>query len=125
FAGALPSGGVAGCFVGGFGVSCADDCASPGTLTSVPAQITNVRRRKTRAACLLRRRIITRPGIHLERWQSFRWHQLHFYLTPFAIAHNVLRPVSQQVLVTELDANLGGHIRQIIGILDRESASSG
>src|SRR6202049_749507 len=125
FRGALPCGGGEGCVAGGFGVSCADDCASPGTLTCVPAQITNVRRRKTRAACLLRRRIITRPGIHLERWQSFRWHQRHFYLTPFAIPNNVLRPVSQHVLVTEFDANLGGDIRQIIGILDGESASSG
>src|SRR5260370_12458855 len=125
FRGAFACGGVEGGVAGSFGVSCADDCASPGTSTCVPAQITNVRRRKTCAACLLRRRIITRPGIHLERWQSFRRHQLHFYLTPFAIPHNVLRPVSQHVLVTELDANLGGHIRQIVGILDGESASPG
>ncbi len=58
------------------------------------------RTRKQRTpGALFRRCVVSRPGIHPERRQSFRWQQLHFYLTPFAVAHCFVWTVSEHILV--------------------------
>ena len=73
----------------------------------------------------LGRRIVSRFGENPERRQSFGRNQFHFYFTPFAVMPRVLGTVPQHVLVAQFDANLGGHIGQIVGIINGEGTASG
>src|SRR5215469_10162472 len=81
------------------GGSCAGAVCGAGTLC---AQIVIASRRKvdrgTRTR-LFRRRIVTRLGINPQRRQTFRWNELHPYLTPFAVVRWVLWTVSEHILV--------------------------
>ena len=75
------------------------------------------------SGALFGRRVISSPRIHPERRQSFRWQQLHFYLTPFAVAHYFAGTVSEDVLVAQLDADFRRDIPQVVGIVDGEGAA--
>ena len=51
-----------------------------------------------------------------ERRQSFRWQQLHFYLTPFAVAHLTLLDGTQVLLVSQLDADFVATSARSLGL---------
>ena len=57
-----------------------------------------------------------------QRRQILNLHQFHFHFSVLAVMSGILRAVAEHVLVAELQADLGGHVRQIRQILDREIA---
>ena len=79
-------------------------------------------RKRTR---LFRRRIVSRFGVNLERRQSLRRNQFHFYLTPFAVVSRFHWTVSQHILVAQLNSYFCGNISQIVWIIDGKSPPAG
>src|ERR1019366_262751 len=62
--------------------------------------------------------IVSRFGVHVQRWQTFRRIQFHLDLAPLAISYWAGWTVSEHILVAQLDANLCRHVRQFVRIAD-------
>src|SRR5919109_1122166 len=73
---------------------------------------------------LLRRRIVTRFCVNMQRRQTLRRQQLYLDLVPLAVTCWFVWTVSEHVLVAQLYSNLSGNIGQLTGIVNRERASS-
>src|SRR5436305_5187743 len=107
---------------GGFAGSapfCGEACAQ-----ATRGQIRRNTRQRTLQA-LFGGSVISSPRIHLERRQSFRWQQLHFYFTPFTVADDFAGTVSEDILIAEFNSNLGGDVGEIVGIINSEGAAAG
>src|SRR5438270_2057853 len=59
---------------------------------------------------LLRRRIVSRFGIDVQRWKPFWRIQLDLYFMPFAIVHWFGWTVAQHILVAQLYAYFGSYV---------------
>ena len=73
---------------------------------------------------LFSRGVISRPGVNLDGRQSLGREQLHFDLPPAAVVARILWFISEDILVTQLDSNLGGNVGQIGELRYREHAAT-
>src|SRR5262249_55958399 len=71
------------------------------------------------------RRVIASLGEHIEGRKALGSAQLDLDLAPTRIVRFIARMVSQNILVTQLHANLGGDVREILEPLDGENAPAG
>ncbi len=69
--------------------------------------------------------VVSGLGINVERRQTLGRGQLNLDFSPSAIVPGVARFVSQDILIAQLQSNLGGDIRQFIQTRHREDASAG
>ena len=69
--------------------------------------------------------IVSSFGIYVQRRQASGRIQLNFDLAPLAIASRIGGTISQDILVAQLDAYLGGYVRQFIGRIDDKRPSPG
>src|SRR5664279_3555831 len=72
---------------------------------------------------LLRGCIVSRFGVNVQRRQALGRIQSHFDLSPLAIPRWISGTVSQNVLVTQFNPDLGGHVCQLVGVSDGEGAA--
>src|SRR5262245_5867368 len=70
-------------------------------------------------------RVVTGFGEDVERREPLGSAQLDLDLAPPRVMRLVTRMVSQNILVTQLHANLGGDVREILEPLDGENPSAG
>ena len=70
------------------------------------------------------RSVVTGPGINLQRWKAFRRAQLDFDFSPLCIVCLVAWPISQNVLISQLQAGFCCGIRNLIRILDCEETTT-
>ena len=84
-----------------------------GDQNQCPASHTSADQEQERA--LFRGCIVSGFGVNVQRRQTLGRIQLHLDLPPLAIACWIGWTVSEHILVAQLDANLGGHVRQFVG----------
>src|SRR5450755_8055 len=88
---------------------------------SVPRKIkTTVRTKKL----LLRGCIVSRFGVNVQRRQALRRIQSHFDLSPLAIPRGISGTISEDVLVTQFNSDLGSHVAQFVGVSDGEGTAA-
>src|ERR1035437_1197065 len=74
---------------------------------------------------LLRRCIISSSERRLQRRQSHRLYQLNLHPPVFSILHQILWRITQNILIPQLQSDLGRHVRQLGQIVHREILAAG
>src|SRR5579864_2614781 len=96
-------------------------CASAAAQKRTAENATNVRAPgSTQGKLLVAWRVVTSLRVHVERRKPFRRAQLDLDFSPARIMCLIARPISQDILVSQLHANFRCNVRKLVQVLDRE-----
>src|SRR5215470_2570742 len=119
-----PGGG--GCLICGASGSCAGACACAEITTSAAADTTaKSASARIRRTDLVAWRVIPGLCVHGEWRQPSGWAEFDFDFSPARVVGFVAWPVSQNILISQLHANLGGDVRKVLHAFDRKDAPAG
>ena len=72
----------------------------------------------------MRGRVIAGSSVNVERREALGWAKLDLDFAPPRVVSVIARFVSQNILISQLHADLGRNVRQIIKMLDGEDAAT-
>src|SRR5208337_748583 len=102
---------------GGGGIVCTGICARDGPakksrVSDKARPAKNIERGIRRSS--VRRRVVTGPGVNGKRRKALGWGQFDLDFAPPGVMDVVAWPVSQNILISQLHADLGRNVRKII-----------
>src|SRR5271168_2478749 len=79
----------------------------------------------TKRSLLLQRSIVSGTSMNGQRRQP-RWsNQLYFQFTPLPVTLLIRRPVTEDIFIAKLGADLGGDVRHVGDVVDAEKPAAG